>query len=199
MTSEGTLNNFYNRGGFNQPSRIGFMMKMIRELKPLTEEEWQIWYLNNVHDEEYLNKLSQEMASFIPSSYNISVEECKDYIYDVMFRRTFNGYNKEKQALKLLRDVISPTVEEAPEDWDTEYFIDFFLYDKNSHLIGIQLKPETFYIGHYQNKVDITGKMQAFRNDKNASTFILKYKTASSENKITFVNPEVIDEIKSML
>ncbi len=199
MINEGILNNFYNRGGFNQPSRIGYMMKMIRELKPLTEEEWRIWYLKNVHNELYLNKLSQEMASTIPDSYNIGFETCKEYIYDVMFRRTFNGYNKEKQALKLLRDAISPTIEEAPEDWDTNYFIDFFLYDKNHCLIGIQLKPDTFYYGHYQNKVDINSKMQAFRKDKNASTFILKYETTSNANTIKFVNPEIVDEIKSML
>ena len=40
MASESLLNNYYNRGGYNQPSRIGFMMKMIRNLKPLTQEEW---------------------------------------------------------------------------------------------------------------------------------------------------------------
>ena len=61
MASESLLNNYYNRGGYNQPSRIGFMMKMIRNLKPLTQEEWEIWYLENVHDEEYLDGLAQEM------------------------------------------------------------------------------------------------------------------------------------------
>ena len=97
MASESLLNNYYNRGGYNQPSRIGFMMKMIRNLKPLTQEEWEIWYLENVHDEEYLDGLAQEMCDFIPDQYHVSFSECKNYIYDVMFRRTFSGYNRENQ------------------------------------------------------------------------------------------------------
>ena len=72
MASESLLNNYYNRGGYNQPSRIGFMMKMIRNLKPLTQEEWEIWYLENVHDEEYLDGLAQEMCDFIPDQYHVS-------------------------------------------------------------------------------------------------------------------------------
>ena len=105
MASESLLNNYYNRGGYNQPSRIGFMMKMIRNLKPLTQEEWEIWYLENVHDEEYLDGLAQEMCDFIPDQYHVSFSECKNYIYDVMFRRTFSGYNRENQALTILREL----------------------------------------------------------------------------------------------
>lgn len=199
MPSEAFMNNYYNRGGFNQPARIGYMMKMIRTLRPLTQEEWQIWYLENVHDEAYLNDLAQEMCEYIPSQYNISAEQCKAYIYDVMFRRTFNGFNKENQALRILRDVISPDVQEAPEDWDTLYFIDFYVRSHSGQLIGIQLKPDTFYMGHYQYKVDIQGKMTAFRRDFNAAAYVLKYTAYSDTNEIVFSNPEIIDEIRTLL
>lgn len=199
MASESTLNNYYNRGGYNKPSRIGFMMKMIRELKPLTQEEWQIWYLENVHDEQYLIGLAQEMFDSIPDHYHITLDECLSYIYDVMFRRTFNGFNKEKQALRILRTEISPNVEEAPETWDTAYFIDFYVYSQTGQLIGIQLKPETFYMGHYQYKVDIKGKMHAFCQEQNATAFVLKYRVTSGDSQILFSNPEVIEEIKAML
>ena len=199
MASESLLNNYYNRGGYNQPSRIGFMMKMIRNLKPLTQEEWEIWYLENVHDEEYLDGLAQEMCDFIPDQYHVSFSECKNYIYDVMFRRTFSGYNRENQALTILREVISPMVQEASEDWDTQYFIDFYVYSSRNELIGIQLKPETFYMGRYQYKVDIRGKMNAFCRDKNARAFILKYSVASDRSGIIFTNPEVINEIQTYL
>ena len=145
MASESLLNNYYNRGGYNQPSRIGFMMKMIRNLKPLTQEEWEIWYLENVHDEEYLDGLAQEMCDFIPDQYHVSV------------------------------------------------------YSSRNELIGIQLKPETFYMGRYQYKVDIRGKMNAFCRDKNARAFILKYSVASDRSGIIFTNPEVINEIQTYL
>lgn len=199
MVNERILNNYYNIGGFNKPVRIGYMMKMIRGLSPLTEDEWKIWYFTNVHDEAYLDTIVREMHQSIPENYRVSVFDCKQYIYDVMFRRTFQGYNKENQALKILREVVSPLIQEAPKEWDTDYFIDFFAIGQNNNLVGIQLKPETFYFGHYQYIVDIKGKMRAFCQQQNATAFVLKYKSTSGNDIIEFSNPEVINEIKKQL
>lgn len=80
-----------------------------------------------------------------------------------------------------------------------QYFIDFYVYSSRNELIGIQLKPETFYMGRYQYKVDIRGKMNAFCRDKNARAFILKYSVASDRSGIIFTNPEVINEIQTYL
>ncbi len=199
MHNEKIMNKYYNKGKFNNPKRIGYMMNMIRKLRPLTIDEWKTWYFSNVHDEDFLHQLAVEMNNTIPASCGVTVEACEEYICDVMFRRTFQGYNKENQALILLRDVIDPSVEEAPKEWDTEYFIDFYLRDSGRNLIGIQLKPNTFYHGNYQYVVDIQGKMQRFCNDFNANAFVLKYISNSKSGKIEFENPEVISEIKSLL
>lgn len=194
--NERILNNYYNIGKFNHPNRIGYMMKMIRELKPLTQDEWRLWYYNNVHNEQYVQNIAKEMHATIPVDYSITVDDCLVYVEDVMFRRTFNGYNKEKISLKLLREYISPDVKESPADWDTKYFIDFYL-ETTKALIGIQLKPDTFYRGNYQYTVDIRGKMNAFERAYNALSFILLYQQHSNQEGIVFANPEVIDEIKS--
>lgn len=200
MASESTLNNYYNVGGFNRPDRIGYMMRMIRELKPLTVEEWRIWYLENVHDEAFLDCLANEMAASIPERFGVTPGECLAYINDVMFRRTFLGYNKEKAALTILRRLISPNVQEAPADWDTLYFIDFYLQTASGRLIGIQLKPDTFYHGRYQYVVDIRGKMNAFCQQYNADAFVLTYSTSDGKRDgIAFANPEVIEEIKAAI
>lgn len=198
MATEHILNEYYNTGHFNRPQLIGYMMRMIRDLKPLTVEEWKIWYLENVHDEQYIESIAKAMCDSIPAKYHVSFQECLNYVSDVMFRRTFQGYNKEHQALNILREAISPNVQEAPEDWDTQYFIDFYLRNRNGHLIGIQLKPETFYYGHYYNVVNIQGKMNAFRQEYNADVFVLRY-SVSLPDQIEFVNPEVINEIRSCL
>ncbi len=199
MATERLLNNYYNTGGYNQPARIGYMIKMIRNLKPLTEEEWKLWYLENVHDERYLEGLAEEMYQSIPRSFNVSIDECRSYIYDVMFRRTFQGYNKEKNALRILRDLVSPDVQEAPEDWDTEYFIDFFIKSNCGDLVGIQLKPETFYRGHYQHVVDINGKINAFCRKYSAKAYVLQYRQSSDQEGIVFSNPDIIEEIKKSI
>ena len=146
MASEHLLNYYYNIGGFNKPQRIGYMMNMIRRLKPLTMDEWEIWYLENVHDKEYIEDISIEMHESVPAQYGVTLAECRLYVYDVMFRRTFQGYNKEKVALRQLREIVSDKVQDAPKEWDTDYFIDFYIPEEEYHpMIGIQLKPETFY------------------------------------------------------
>ena len=94
MTKEQILNKYYNIGSFNAPSRIGYMMNYIRELSPLTEDEWRIWYINNVHDENYIIDIAEEMQHSIPADYNITFGDCHDYVIDVMFHRTFKGYSK---------------------------------------------------------------------------------------------------------
>lgn len=201
MASESTLNFYYNKGGFNKPERIGYMMNMIRTLKPLTEDEWKIWYYNNVHNEDYISDIAQDMYDSIPSSLTISLDECHEYVIDVMFRRTFQGYNRENLALRYLQECVSHLVKEAPKEWDTEYFIDFYIDKTNSHpLIGIQLKPDTFYFGGYQSKVNICEKMNRFCEYYNALAYVLQYDSAtSSQGNIEFRNPEVIDEIKNNL
>lgn len=199
MPNERVLNNYYNVGGFNAPARIGYVMSMIRKLRPLTVDEWKTWYFTNVHDEEYLYQLAVEMHSSIPVSYDITIEDCKDYIYDVMFRRTFQGFDRENQALMLLRAVIDPSVKEAPKEWDTEYFIDFYLYGSDGKLIGIQLKPDTFYYGHYYNVVDIRGKMERFCRENDAKAFVLQYISNGDIRDIEFVNPEVVSDIKALI
>ena len=198
MHDENTLNKYYNIGGFNKPKIIGYVMTMIRNLQPRTMEEWKIWYLTNIHNESYLHNLAIEMHSTIPHNLNISIDDCEKYIYNVMFRRTFEGFNKEKQALKILRNIIDPSIQESPKEWDTDFFIDFFLHDKNNNLIGIQLKPDTFYLGNYQNIVNINGKMKQFCDQFNAKTFVLKY-NSKNKNNIEFINPEIIIEIKKLL
>lgn len=199
MNKEKILNHYYNIGGYNKPELIGYMMDIIRKANPLTEVEWKIYYLSNVHNEDYLEQIAKEMKNSIPNKYNITFEDCKNYIYDVMFRRTFQGYNKENQALKILQSKLSPLVKVAPKEWDTMYFIDFYIKSKTEQIIGIQLKPETFYLGKYQNVVDINGKLELFRKNFNALTFILEYKQIPEQSKIIFKNETIIDQIKKLL
>ena len=104
---EAVLNRFYNVGGFNKPERIGYMMKMIRELKPSSMMEWMYWYFEHVHCFPYLYNLAIEFWKTIPTIYEIEFKEALAYIGDVMFYRTFNGYNKEASALQILRKAIN--------------------------------------------------------------------------------------------
>ena len=128
---EKELNYCYsNKGNWGYASVCGYLMDMIRNLKPKTCEEWQNWYLANVHNDACITKWATEMYFLISKDNNfnskgISFDECKEYFYSVMFDRTFNGYIKEQQALELLLNEVSPNIQESPKEWDVKYFIDF--------------------------------------------------------------------------
>lgn len=186
--NEVKLNTYYNRGGFNHPNRIGSVMAMIRELRPATVRAWREWYVANIHDDIYLDKLADEMWRSIPDDEGVSKEDCWRYINDVMFRRTFDGYNREKRMLTFLREQVSPNVEESPEEWDAAYFVDFYVYSDSGKLIGIQLKPETFYTGKYNTVVDIEGKLAEFRRVFNAGTYVLVYRVDNDSGDISIIN-----------
>lgn len=195
---EAVLNRFYNVGGFDKPERIGYMMKMIRELKPSSMMEWMYWYFEHVHCFPYLYNLAIEFWKTIPTIYEIEFKEALAYIGDVMFYRTFNGYNKEASALQILRKAINPNIQESPADWDSLYFIDFYFFNAQKQLIGIQLKPESFLYGHCDQYVAIKDKMQSFCRDYNAKAFILYYRQNCNSRTTNdfFINSETIDLIK---
>lgn len=196
--NESVLNEYYNRGGFNSPQKIGYMMQMIRKLKPLTCSEWQQWYMSHIHDAHYLRGLSKSFWRSIPGEHEISFREAELYMADVMFRRTFEGFCKEKKALHILQNEVSANIREASAEWDCGYFIDFYGYGEVGQLIGIQLKPESFRVGHCEEYVAINQKMEAFCRRYNAKAFILYYRQ-NDDNNAFFVNLEVVEEIRSLL
>lgn len=195
---ESILNRFYNVGGFNKPERVGYLMKMIRNLKPSSMMEWMYWYFEHIHDFSYLYNLAIQFWQTIPDTYGIEFKEALAYVGDVMFQRTFSGYIKEANALQILRKAINPTIEESPADWDNLYFIDFYFFNAQKQLIGIQLKPESFLYGHCDQYVAIKDKMQRFCQDYNAKAFILYYRQGYDTKSISnfFINPETINLIK---
>lgn len=197
---EAVLNHYYNLGKFNHPRRIGYVMKMIRELKPVTMMEWMQWYFANQHDFAYLYNLSIDFWRSIPASYGIEFREALAYVGDVMFERTFAGYNKEETALHILQATINPSIQESPADWDNLYFIDFYYWNNKGQLVGIQLKPESFKKSHCENFVAIDQKMQRFRKQFNAQTFVLYYKQGYEFQTVDqfFANPEMVDLMKQV-
>lgn len=192
---ETQLNYYFNKGKFNHPTEIGYVMDGIRKCAPVTLNEWRNYYFENIRDESFLEDLANRMYNSIETQkhINVSEEECLNYIHDVIFRRTFEGYNKENMALKVLNEILNDKVELSPKEWDGEYFIDFVI---RNPLIGIQLKPESFYQGRYYLFVNIDQKLKKFEQDFNAKTYILIY-SGSKESGIEIINIETIEQIRN--
>jgi hypothetical protein len=193
--TERQLNYYFNKGKFNHPIEIGYVMNEIRKCAPVTLNEWRKYYLENVRESSFLDKLACRMYDSIEiqNRFETYKDECLNYIHDVIFRRTFLGYNKENLALKMLNLVLSNKVELSPKEWDGEYFIDFVIKEP---LIGIQLKPETFYHGKYDFFVNIDERLRKFEREFKAKTFTLVY-SKSNLDGIKIINEGIINEIKN--
>lgn len=197
---ETILNHYYNISGFNHRNRIGSIMDMIRKCKPLAVNIWRDFYLTNAPKQFNLNQLITEFWQSIPAKYQISRKEASDYVNDVMFRRTFSGYNKEQTALHILRNTINPNIQESPAEWDINYSIDFYFNNSIDKLIGIQLKPESFFYGHYEKHSKINRKLDVFRNLYHAEAYVLYYRQHCDFQNINqfFTNSEIIQHIKQL-
>ena len=193
---ETLLNKYYNLGKFNSPDRIGHVMSEIRKLRPATVRDWYLYYVENIRSRDYIKGLARQFFESVPAEHGITYDECLRYMCNVMFARTFAGYNKEQKALRFLRNEISPNIRESTPDMDNLYFVDFCLFCENGHVIGLQLKPETFYTGHYENVVRIEEKMAAFRRAYEADTFFLRYKPSEDPGGFALSNPEVVSQIQ---
>ena len=185
------LNQVYNDNGYNRISVIGPLMKMCRDLQPLTAEEWKQWYFDNVHSESYLNDIATDFHSKV-RQYGYSESDCRKYIDDIMFDKTFMGYSKECQALGYLKKELGCEVRQAPSKWDAKYYIDFYI---NAPRIGIQLKPET--VKEYLAEIGIQEKIQRFCNEKHARAFILYYRKDAQGLEI--INKDTVKSVKQLV
>ena len=174
-------------------------MNMIRNLSPLTLREWKEWYLTNVHDADYLRGIAISMRQAIPSSEEITLKDCENYIYDVMFRRTFEGFNKEKKMLAYLQSNISPDIKESPAEWDSRYFVDFYIKGSDDGIVGIQLKPESFSKGKYEDMADMERKVNDFKRDYGGEVVIIEYGKDCGEDGLVISNIQAVERLRKMI
>lgn len=195
---EAILSKYYTEGHFNSPQRVGYVMKMIRTRNPLIEEEWRSWYTDKIHDEAYLEKLAGEMFRTIPSSDGISYRDCLRYIHDVMFRRTFLSYNKTKRGLQILRDVLSPTFEEAPSDWQKTYAIHYYAKSHAGKYVCVHLSYHPAREAGIEKADVVEKKLDLFRSQNDGSAFSLLY-TADNTGTVEFLFPDMLDDIRAAI
>lgn len=170
------INSYFITGGLNDPKTIGYVMKMLRELKPLTEWEWQTWYLSNVRDELFLEDLAGDLFHVIPKQEGIKYRECLAYIRDVMFRRSFLSFNRgDHVALKLLNEKISDQIQEAPPSWLDDYAVNFYAKSESGRYLGIQLQPSSYFSTDNIKAEHAEEKLEAFRAMFSSEAFIFPY------------------------
>ena len=86
-------------------------------------------------------KISEQLKAEIES---VTENDCIAYVFDVVIRRTYEGYVTEKRTVyEQLEQILGTRLLPAPDEWDRQYKVDFCI-PVGSKAIGIQIKPITY-------------------------------------------------------
>ncbi len=212
---EKVLNYASNTYQLTRPSKVGEVMALIRECQPKTLEEWEKFYFENAFTKtkepikitrKTLDELGERLYAKITEVVipewteafnNQTLEDCKDYIYQVTIVRTFDGFLLEKSIVndgltKIFPDVI---FEESHPELDHAGDIDY-IGKVGEKAFGIQIKPVTAQANFANYKVTerMSKSFEDFENKYGGKVFVIF--SARNGNKKEIINKEIIDEIK---
>lgn len=202
MAKEWLLNSATNRFQLNFKRNVGAVSEEIRKCAPKTIKDWESYYFKNVKPKEQIvdlgKKLYVKITEVIVSEVEaVTEEDCIAYIFDLVIKRTFDGYTTERATIYgQLREVLGVKIEPAPDEWDRLFNVDFFI-KLNGKYIGLQIKPA----GGVSHISQIFKEKQL--QEKTHKKFTKKYGgkvfyviSIKEGDKKKIYNTEVIEEIK---
>lgn len=209
---ETLLNYGLNRWGLNKAYSVGALSELIRSCAPNEYKEWEEFYFTKGKQKkkngiditrEYITGLGQtlyiKLSEVVQSELAaITEEECIEYAYNLVLRRTYDGYRTEIETIYgQLESAVERKIEPAPDNWDRAYSVDFFIKVKGK-FIGIQIKPIASgqALNQYQWIEMQMVNHQKFESEFGGKVFFV-YSTKSTAGKKKIHNIEVIDEIRA--
>ncbi len=208
---ETLLNYGLNRWGLNKAYSVGALSELIRSCAPNEFKEWEEFYFtkgkqkkkNGINiTREYITGLGQtlyiKLSEVVQNELaSISEEECIEYAYNLVLRRTYDGYRTEIDTIYgQLEGALERKIEPAPDNWDRTYGVDFYI-QIGGKFIGIQIKPiasgqalnqyqwiEMHKVSHAKFEKEFGGKV----------FFVYSEKSTTGKKKI--YNSEVIELIR---
>ena len=212
MAKEWILNMATNRWGLNKKNNVGPVAQWIRECSPKTIRDWEQFYFKKL-----VNFLNNKGVSLSPNKYiedlgrklyvkvteviqaeleEVTEEDCIQYIYNLVIKRTYNGYKTEIKTIygKLKQD-LGIEIKPAPDEWDRLYNVDFYIQIGEKY-IGLQIKPITYEQTPeiYKWKKWLGGTHKKFERNIGGKVFLIY--TIKKDNKKEIYNSEVVEDIK---
>lgn len=212
---EKVLNYASNTYQLTRPNKVGAVMALIRECQPTALEEWEKYYFDNAYSKSKTNpvKITQEILDelgeklyakitevVIPewtaAFQDLSLEDCKEYIYQVTIVRTFDGFLLEKSVVNdgLAKAFPYVKFEESDEELDHAGDIDY-IGKVGDKAFGIQIKPITANsnFGNYNISERMSTSFKDFEEKFGGKVFVI-FSTRVG-NKKDIVNKDVLKEI----
>ncbi len=103
----------------------------------------------NLSPQVYIKGLGLRLYTKITEVVQAEIEEvdqedCLQYVYNLVIKRTFDGYQTEiKTIYGQLQEILKIPIKPAPDEWDRPYNVDFYI-EANGKYIGLQIKPITY-------------------------------------------------------
>ncbi len=198
-----------------RPNKVGAVMALIRECQPTAFEEWENFYFEKAYTKaktpvkvtkEILDELGERLYSKITevvipewtsAFQDLSLDDCKEYIYQVTVVRTYDGFLLEKSVVNDGLAKIFPEVEfeESDEELDHAGDIDY-IGKVNGKAFGIQIKPITANsnFANYNISERMSNSFENFEKNFGGKVFVV-FSTRVG-NKKDIVNKDIIHKIK---
>lgn len=194
----------------SRPSKVGTVMALIRECQPNNFEEWEKWYFENAFTDaknpikitkEVLEELGERLYTKIKevvipewteAFYQLTQQDCIDYIYNLTINRTYDGFIREKSVIEdnLAKKFKEVNFIQSDPELDHAGDIDYLGF-LNEKAFGIQIKPVTSRanFGNYSPSERMKASFDDFSEIYGGKVFLVY----SIDDKIK--NEDVIDEI----
>ena len=209
---ETLLNYGLNRWGLNKAYSVGALSELIRTCAPNEFKEWEEFYFavgkqkkkNGLKiTREYITSLGQtlyiKLTEVVQNELaSITEEECIEYAYNLVLRRTYDGYRTEIETIYgQLEGAVERKIEQAPDNWDRTYGVDFFI-KIGEKFIGIQIKPIASgqALNQYQWIEMHKVSHARFEKEFGGKVFFV-YSTKSTAGKKKIFNIDVIEQIRA--
>jgi len=212
---EKVLNYASNTYQLTRPNKVDAVMSLIRECQPKAIEEWENFYFEKAYTKnkekikitkEVLDELGERLYAKITevvipewtAAFNdLTLQDCKDYIYEVTIVRTYDGFLLEKSVINDGLSKIFPEIEFEESDSELDHAGDIDYIGKvGNKAFGIQIKPITANanFGNYKITERMSSSFQNFEKKYGGKVYVI-FSTRTGDKKV-IKNKEVIEEIK---
>lgn len=213
---EKVLNYTSNTYQLTRPNKVDAVMALIRECQPKALEEWEKFYFGKAYTKkkdkikitrDTLDELGERLYAKITEVVipewtaafkDLTLQDCKDYIYQVTIVRTYDGFLLEKSVINDGLAKIFPEIkfEESDPVLDHAGDIDYIGKVKDK-AFGIQIKPITANanFGNYKITERMSASFQDFEKKYGGKVFVI-FSIRTGDKKV-IKNKEIIDEIKA--
>jgi len=213
---EKVLNYASNTYQLTRPNKVDAVMALIRECQPKAFEEWEKFYFEKAYTKkkdkikitkDTLDELGERLYAKITEVVipewtaafeNLTLQDCKDYIYEVTIVRTYDGFLLEKSVINDGLAKIFPEIEFEESDPELDHAGDIdYLGKIKGKAFGIQIKPITANanFGNYKITERMSASFQDFEKKYGGKVFVI-FSIRTGDKKV-IKNKEIIKEIKT--